>query len=169
LAVLNYERAALLAPNDADINANLQYVRAAAHIPTQPRNRFARIAQAVSPAVGAWIGVLGMVLVGLGLLAKSIGPRFQRLRASGVWVGVALIALSLSNAALLWPHVHEAVVLINHTPAHVAPAPMGATAFVLPEAATVTMTAQHEGFVLIRTRSGLLGWVPRANLGPVLP
>jgi len=30
LAVLNYERAALLAPNDADINANLEYVRTGA-------------------------------------------------------------------------------------------------------------------------------------------
>src|SRR6202161_2860169 len=30
LAVLNYERAALLAPDDPDINANLAYVRTAA-------------------------------------------------------------------------------------------------------------------------------------------
>ena len=39
LAVLNYERAALLAPDDVDINANLEYVRASAHVPTEPRPR----------------------------------------------------------------------------------------------------------------------------------
>src|ERR1700684_438250 len=43
LAVLSYERAALLAPDDADIMANLAYVRAAAHVALKPRNRFARL------------------------------------------------------------------------------------------------------------------------------
>ncbi len=38
LAVLSYERAALLAPADQDINANLAYVRAAAHVSMQPQS-----------------------------------------------------------------------------------------------------------------------------------
>src|ERR1700684_4568746 len=48
LAVLSYERAALLAPDDPDINANLAYVRASAHVSMKPRNRFARLAQAMT-------------------------------------------------------------------------------------------------------------------------
>ena len=168
LAVLNYERAALLAPGDPDINANLEYVRASAHVPTEPRTRFARIAQAANPTLAAWIGVLGIALVGVGLLASKLAPRFQWLRA-GILLGVALIALTVSNAMLLWPRMHEAVVLINQTPARVSPVPMGDTAFVLREAETVTMTAEHEDFILIRTRGGLSGWVARANLGTVVP
>jgi hypothetical protein len=70
---------------------------------------------------------------------------------------------------LEWPRIHEAVVLINQTPARVSPVPMGDTAFVLPEAETVTITAEHEEFALIRTRGGLSGWVARANLGAVVP
>src|ERR1700751_6044975 len=58
LAVLNYERAALMAPDDADINANLEYVRASAHVRTEPRSHFARVVLVVSPASAAWIGVL---------------------------------------------------------------------------------------------------------------
>jgi type IV secretory pathway VirB2 component (pilin) len=169
LAVLNYERAALLAPDDADINANMEYVRASAHVPTEPRTRFARVAQATNPNLAAWIGVLGIALVGVGLLAKRIAPRFGWLRAGCVLVGVALIALTVSNAMLLWPRIHEAVVLINQTPARVTPVPMGDTAFELREAETVTMTAEHEDFILIRTRGGLSGWVARANLGAVVP
>jgi hypothetical protein len=167
--VLNYERAALLAPGDADINANLEYVRASAHVSTEPRSRFARIAQATSPALAAWIGVLGIVLVGAGLLASKIMHRFRWVRACSSLLGVALIALAVSNAMLLWPRVHAAVVLVNQTPARVSPVPMGDTAFVLPEAETVTITAEHEDFVLIRTRSGLSGWVTRGNLGAVVP
>src|ERR1700734_2356621 len=94
LAVLNYERAALLAPNDADINANLEYVRTSAHIATQPRNRFARIALGASPTLAAWAGVVGITLVGLGLLARRIARRFGRLRIGGVLIGTALIALA---------------------------------------------------------------------------
>jgi hypothetical protein len=168
LAVLNYERAALLAPDDADINANLQYVRASAHVPTEPRNRFARIVQAASPTLAAWIGVLGIALVGAGLLARKTAPRFKWVQAGGILLGVALIALTVSNAMLLWPRMHEAVVLINQTPARVSPVPMGDTAFVLPEAETVTITAKHEDFILVRTRGGLSGWVARANLGAVV-
>jgi hypothetical protein len=169
LAVLNYERASLLAPDDADINANLEYVRASAHVPAEPRTRFARIAQAANPTLAAWIGVLGIALVGVGLLARNLARRLQWLRAVGILLGVALIALTVSNAMLLWPRMHEAVVLINQTPARVSPVPMGDTAFVLREAETVTMTAEHEDFILIRTRGGLSGWVARANLGPVVP
>jgi hypothetical protein len=169
LAVLNYERAALLAPNDADINANLEYVRAAARVSGEPRNRFARIAQAVNPTLSAWSGVLGIALLGAGLLARRMAPRFKWLRASGIVLGVALIALTVSNAMLLWPRMHEAVILISQTPVRVTPAPMGDTAFVLPEAETVRITARHEDFVLIRTRGGLSGWVARASLGAVVP
>ena len=169
LAVLNYERAALLAPNDADINANLEYVRAFARVPTEPRNRLSRIAQAANPTLAAWTGVLGIALAGAGLLGRRITRRFRWMTTGGTLLGVALIALTVPNAMLLWPRMHDAVVLINQTPARVSPVPMGDTAFVLREAETVTMTAEHENFILIRTRSGSSGWVARANVGAVVP
>jgi hypothetical protein len=65
--------------------------------------------------------------------------------------------------------MHAAVVLVNQTPVRVSPVPMGDTAFVLPEAETVIILAEHEDFALIRTRGGLSGWAARASLGSVLP
>ena len=169
LAVLNYERAALLASNDPDITANLDYVRTSAHVATEPRTRFARIARVISPNSAAWLGVLGIVLAGTALLAKKLTPRFRWLRASAQVIGVVAITLTATNAMLLWPHLHEAVVLTNQTPALVSPVPMADTAFVLPEAETVIMTAKHEDYILVRTHGGLSGWVSRANLGAVVP
>ncbi len=169
LAVLNYERAALLAPDDPDINANLDHVRAAAHVATRPRGRLARIVQAVNPTYSAWAGVAGIILVGFGLVVRRVAARFLWVRISGILIGAVLIALSASNAMLLWPRMHEAVVLIKQAPARVSPVPMGDTAFVLPEAETVTIVAEHEDFALIRTRGGVSGWVARANLGAVVP
>jgi len=169
LAVLNYERAALLAPDDPDINANLEYVRASAHVATDARSRYARIALAASPTLAAWAGVLGITLVALGTLARRVTRRFRWAQIGGILIGAALIALTTCNAMLLWPRMHAAVVLVDQTPARVSPVPMGDTAFVLPEAETVTITAEHEDFALIRTRRGLSGWVARANLGAVVP
>jgi hypothetical protein len=169
LAVLSYERAALLAPDDADINANLAYVRAAALVPTKLPNRFERVARATSPTLAAWLGILGLALVGIGLVSRRLRPRGRWLPGSGILLGIALLAVTAANAMLLWPRMHEAIVLVDQTPVRVAPVPMGDTAFVLREAESVTMTAEHEDFILIRTGGGLSGWVARANLGAVVP
>jgi hypothetical protein len=169
LAVLSYERAALLAPDDPDINANLAYVRASAHIPMKPRNPIARLGQAARPTLAAWLGVLGLALVGIGLVVRKLTPRFLWIARGGILLGIALIAVTVSSAMLLWPRMHEAVVLVDQTPARVSPAPMADTTFVMREAESVTMTAEHEDFILIRTGSGLSGWVARANLGAVVP
>jgi len=169
LAVLNYERAALLAPNDPDIRANLDYVRATAQVPTDPPTRFTRFAQAANPTAAAWLGVIGLALLGTSLLASKATQRFRALWATSALLGAFQIALAISNALLLKPRMHDAVVLINQTPARVSPVLMGDTAFVLREAETVTVTAQHQDFVLIRTHAGRTGWVARANVGAVIP
>ena len=169
LAVLSYERAALLAPDDGDIRANLEYIRASAHVPIEPSGRFARIAGAVRPTLAAWLGVVGMALIGTGLVATKGGLWIRWIRAGGIVAGAALVALAISNAMLLWTRMHEAVVVINNTPARVSPVPMGDTAFVLPEAETVSITAAYGDFILIRTRDGHSGWVASANISAVVP
>jgi hypothetical protein len=169
LAVLSYERAALLAPDDADIDANLASVRSLAHVPARARGRLARLALAVNPTTAAWLGVLGLALLGIAVVSMRMAWRGRWIPAGGILLGVALIALTAFNAMLLWPRMREAVVLIDQTPARVSPAPMADTAFVLREAETVTMTASHEDFVLIRTGAGLSGWVAGASLGAVVP
>ena len=169
LAVLNYERATLLAPNDPDIAANLEYVRTSAHVSAEAHSRFAQMARAIGPTQAAWLGIVGILLFGAALVSRKKLPRLRWLRAGTLALGIVLVTLTLSNAMLLWPHLHEAVVLTNQTPALVSPVPMADTAFVLPEAETVTMTARHEDYILVRTHGGLSGWVARGSLGAVVP
>jgi hypothetical protein len=169
LAVLSFERAALLAPGDADINANLTYVRAAAQVPARMPGHFAQFVLAISPTWAAWLAVLGVALVGAGLVTMRVARRQRWMARSGVVLGAGLIGLTVCNAVLLWPRLHEAVVLVDQTPARVSPAPMADTAFVLREADSVSITAEHEDFVFIRSREGSSGWVARASLGEVVP
>ncbi len=169
LAVLNYQRARLLAPHDPDIEANLRYVREASHLPPEPQDRFTRAVTSAGPTALSWMGVVGVCMMGAGLLATraSFLQRWASRMALGC--GIVLVGLTVGNAMMLWPKLHEAVVLTAATPARVSPVPMGDPLFVLPEAETVRITAQREDFVLVQTKAGRAGWVSRANLAPVVP
>jgi hypothetical protein len=169
LAVLNYERARLLAPGDPDIAANLRFVRAASHLPTDPPGRFDRALTMATPTVAAWLGVAGVVALGAGLILGCVAARRRWLRRAIMAMGVLLLGVTIGNGVTLWPALHAAVVVASTAPVRVSPVPMGDPLFSLPEAATVTIAAEHEDFVLVRTAAGKTGWVSRANLVRVVP
>jgi hypothetical protein len=169
LAVLNYERASLLAPEDPDVDANLRFVRESAHVAAEPRRWIDRVVTVARPIVVAWLGVAGVLMLGAGLLAGLLAPRRRRTRRAALVVGAALVGFAVSNGLVLWPKLHEAVILTSAAPARASPVPMGDPLFTLPEAETVRIAAEHDDFVLVRTRAGRTGWVSRANLAPVVP
>jgi hypothetical protein len=53
MAVLNYERAQLLSPGDPDLEANLDAVRSAQHLPVAPRAWPRRLAMLPNPTMAA--------------------------------------------------------------------------------------------------------------------
>jgi hypothetical protein len=169
LAVLNYERAALLAPNDPDIDANLRFVRTAKQLPNDEPSVFKRAVTFASPPVLAWSGLAGLIIAGASLIAAQASRRYRGLRRTALALGIALMALTVCNGVVLWPALNAAVVLINASPVRVSPVPMGDPLFVLPEAETVRITAEHDEYVLVQTRSGRSGWMARANLATVVP
>ncbi len=164
LAVLNYERAGLLAPGDPDIAANLHAVRAAAHVSAETPSGILRVVGAVDPEWCAWLGVLGLIIAS----GSVLGAR-RPLRRAGLCVGLMLLAIPAADAIVLWPTLHSAVVLRSDTPVRAAPAPMGDSLFALNEADTVRVRAEHDEFVLIQAGHGRTGWVSRASLGFVVP
>jgi len=169
LAILNYERASLIAPDDPDIEANLEFVRTSAHQPSPSRSALTRAAEALDPTLTAWLGLVGLSGFGVALLAGSKSSRYPVLRRLGSAGGLALIAWTMASAVVSWPRVHAAVVVTDATPVRVSPVPMGDPVFTLPLAETVEITATHEEFVLIQTRTGKTGWASRTNVVPVVP
>ena len=169
MAVLNYERASLLSPNDPDIDANVSYVRVSSHVPAPPRSTFDRVVRIASPFALSWIGVIGLVSVGVSALAAQLSSRHRWMRRLGMLFGIAMISLTVANGIALWPILHEGVVISAATPVRVSPVPMGDSLFVLNEADTVKITAEHEGFWLVQTRAGRTGWVSHSNVAPVVP
>jgi hypothetical protein len=76
-AILNYERARLLAPSDPDIAANLQLVREHAGLSESTQNGVMQILTSVRAGTFGWLGCWGLVAAGLGIL---FGPRLPKHR-----------------------------------------------------------------------------------------
>jgi hypothetical protein len=169
LAILNYERARLLEPDDPDIDANSTHVRAAAGLPPEFRSRFERLAGFASPRILAWVGIIGLLTAGVGVLARQLYPRHRRKLLAMALVGIALLGVTIGSGVALWPIMHEAVVITQTAPVRVSPVPIEEPVFELPEASIVRMIEEHDGFVLIRTQAGRTGWAQRANVAPVVP
>ena len=169
LAVLNYERAKLLAPNDPDIDANLRHVRETAGLPPESRSRFDRLMEFSSPAILAWVGVLGLLMAGVSALLRVRAKAHRGKLIAAMLAGFCLLSLSAGNAVALWPLMHEAVVTVHSAQVRVSPVTTDAPLFELPEATRVTLRAGHDDFVLIQTAAGRTGWTQRANLVPIVP
>jgi len=147
----------------------LSHVREAAGLPPESRNRFARMAGFASPRVLAWVGVLGLFIIGVSALARWPYPRHRRKLLAATLVGISLLGVTIGSGVALWPIMHAAVVITQTAPVRVSPVPIEEPLFVLPEASMVKMLAEHDEFVLIRTNAGRTGWALRANLAPIVP
>jgi len=169
MAILNYERASLLSPGDADVQANLQLVRASAHLPSETPDALDRVARIASPFWISWIGVLGLTMVGASLIAARLSSRRRLVRAAATLLGASMLGLTLCSALARWPRLHQGVVIAAATPVRVSPVPMGDLIFSLPEGEKVRITAEHDGFALIETRAGRSGWILDSNLAPIVP
>jgi hypothetical protein len=170
LAVLNYERARLLAPNDPDIHANLSFVRTTSGLPPITGTWFERQASRLArPNTLFWFGCVGLLIVGVSLLlARQYRRRRLALRACTA-AGFALMVVTLCNALAIWPMMSEAVVIARSTPARVAPVSMADALMTLREAEILTVDAELRDFTLVHTDTGRTGWVARADIARVVP
>jgi hypothetical protein len=169
MAILNYERASLLAPGDPDIEANLRFVRASAHLPAETPDTLDRVAKIASPFWMSWLGVLGLAIVGTSVIIAQLSSRRRLARGAAALLGVTMVGLTVCSALALGSRLHEGIVIAAATPVRVSPVPMGDPLFSLPEGEKVKITAEHEGFALVETRAGRAGWISNSNLAPIVP
>ena len=169
MAILNYERARLLEPNDPDIEANLKFVQTSAHLPVDSPSNFDRFARIGSPALLSWVAVLGVILLGASAVAAQLTSRYRALRFFSILAGTVLLGWTVCNGISLWPKLHEGVIVMASAPGRVSPVPLGDSLFVLREGERVRIDAEHEGFTLVHTSTGRSGWVADSNFAPIVP
>jgi len=167
MAVLNYQRARILAPTDPDIQRNLSHVRESVGLPalhTSWLNQHDRLA---NPNTLYWIGVLGLAITGVTLLLRRARSKHRALLAGSAVVGGLLMALSLSDVIATASTLQEYVVMAA-TPARTSPTSAVEPIFTVSLADVVHVRDEHQGFALIRDTQGREGWVARRDLAPVI-
>jgi hypothetical protein len=165
LAVLNYERALILAPRDQDVAANLRQVRQSAGIANEPPSFSDRL-RWVGPDTGYWLGCTGLLLAGAGWLLLSF--RQPRRFASRLILGAGLILIAFSiNDAFSLERLMQRSVVLQSAAASASPISGTDPIFTVPTATVVQRQGEHAGFSLIRDPQGRVGWVPRGQLLPI--
>jgi hypothetical protein len=122
LAVLDYERARLLAPTDPDIAANLRHVREAAGLPPQTGGWLAAHARLANPDTLYWLGLCGLLCAGVSLVilraqrhgapdqARRARPLYRRSLQIAAIFGSLFTVLGVGDALATNLVMHEYVV-----------------------------------------------------------
>jgi tetratricopeptide (TPR) repeat protein len=169
LAILNYERARLLAPRDPDIAANLSTARNAAGIAVVGLPWGEVFSHGLSLNAWAWLasfallGMCGALLTGAFWQAARVPSRFAA-------VGCAvMLAAALGSIVLRTPQLGEAVITTKNVVARISPFASAATAFPLNEGQTVTIKSFHAGYALVTTADDRRGWVATSDFAALIP
>lgn len=169
LAILDYQRARLLAPRDPDIAANLNAARNAAGIEVANVPWYGAFSHALSPDAWAWLASSALFGLCAALLATAFWP-YARLASRFAAVGCAVVLAAAVGAVVLRaPQLDEAVVTTKNGVARISPFASAATAFPLNEGQTVAINSSHAGFALVTTADGRRGWVAASDFAPLIP
>lgn len=168
LAVLDYERARVLAPTDPDLRWNLRRVREAAGLPQSTENWLQAYGRFANPNALYWLGVAGLVLAGGCILALRRNARLRGVLLAGALAGFAAVGAGAVNAAATFSLLSESIAL-QQAPASVSPVAGADPLFQVPAAAAVRVLDRHGGFELIRDSQGREGWVAATDFAAVVP
>lgn len=167
-AIVELERARLLAPRSPELATRLAHARELANVPPVQEGRLGRLARLLSGRSWCDVALAGLVLGGVGVTLLSWGVRRRRGTLALALAGVAVAPLALLGAWSVTPSRADAVVVAAAEPARIAPFAAAEPAFTVAEGAAVTVTGRHGDYVLVSAPDGQ-GWLPRSSVERILP
>ncbi len=166
-AVLDYERARLLAPRAPEIRDGLARAQAAVGLPATRAGLLESAVERLSPDEWSRIALAALALAAV----AATGAAWRARRRWTVPTAVAGLILGLAAGNAAWrtaPQRTEAIVVGANTVARIAPFASAEEAFVAPEGSRVAIGRIHEGFVRFRSERRE-GWIPSSAVEPIIP
>jgi tetratricopeptide (TPR) repeat protein len=166
-ALLAWRRAALLAPRDADIAANIDFVRRDVIDeipPAEPVPVWAPWQSALTADEGQWVGA---TLAGMGLLVVAFRRRFGAAPAAGVGGLAAIVGLLIGAGGVAESALPPAAVVLAPTLTARSDLGAGVDLFALHAGAELLTAEQAGNYVLVVLPDGRKGWVDASGLGLV--
>lgn len=167
-AIVDYERARLLAPRSSAIASALSQARVSVGLPAREDGRLAAALHVFSPNEWSGIALGGLGLAALAVVVGGFASRLRRPALGGFVFGAAVAALSTFAAVGAAPSDRAAVVVASDVVARIAPFAAAEPAFVAAEGSCVTIERTRAGYTWIRSAAGE-GWVPSDQIETVVP
>ncbi len=172
-AILNYRKAWNLAPQDPEINKNLEYARESLRddIAALPLSLWARARRAVilQFPLGFWIGLSAVLyfVTALWLLLVLLIRPLKKAAAPVLKVLIPCLAAAivLSLLAYSFYATPRAIILDPAVSVRYGPAETDAAAFELHEGTEVTVVREKGSWRQIHLPDGQSGWLPADSLG----
>jgi tetratricopeptide (TPR) repeat protein len=160
-AILDYERALVLSPHSAAIEANLAAAQQRAGLAPQGVGPWLAAARYFSFDTYVWAGLGAFWVLCIGLVLVCLNGMARRIARPLILLAVVTLCVSADAAVLEWPDLQRAVVV---APAvmHLAPAQSAATSGSLQEGEVVWLQEHYAGFSFVRGADGRTGWVSDA-------
>lgn len=181
-AILEYEKAAVMAPNDPDVRANLEFLRSLTADKTtagaQTATFFVERLLAFSTvdqdaAVFTVLYLLAGAIAGVRIVAPRGGRRGARVRRAAVWaLAIVAVPLALSGGSLALKiyrsaSLTHAVVLEERLDVRSGPGDDNTTLFTVHEGLKVRIRDTQGSWAQVSLENGLNGWVPAGALGVI--
>ncbi|MEM9227313.1 MAG: tetratricopeptide repeat protein [Verrucomicrobiota bacterium] len=168
-AILAYERALVLAPENPDILANLSYVREGAQAEPPGRSWNESAAQTLSLSTWTLFTVVGF-WAGLGLFI--LAPLYRwRSPWRSLLLGLSVLAVGAGLLGLLGYHQlsKEGVVLQADAPLKLAPTQNSPASTFLQAGTTADLKRQKGNYAYVETQAGEQGWLSLDDYATVWP
>jgi len=169
LAILNYQRAQLLAPRDADIAFNLHMARAKAGLADRPIAWFDHAARFFSLNTLSCLGGAALLFLAGGIVAWQFTQRKRPAWRIAMAFAACVLLATASAVVLQSPELNQAIVIVKNTPVYISPVTVGQPLYTLAEGQNIAIRNAYSDFILVETTDGHRGWVKRADVSPLIP
>lgn len=174
-AILYYEKARKINPNDEDVNFNLVIAnnRIVDKIETVPELFYIRwwktLIHALDVDQWAWVSIISFTLA-LGMTLMFLISGQINYRKFGFWLGIMFFVFSLSSFALAnqryksFNSDHEAIIFTPTVTVKSSPNETSIDLFVIHEGTKVQLTDHIGAWYEIRIANGSVGWISETDL-----
>lgn len=165
-AILQYERALVLAPEQPALERALAQARERAGVNVATPSAWELLTGIVSDDTWAWCTALSLLVLCAALARLAFGKGGGGSKALAL-AGACSAVLAGDVIALHWRDLDRAVVLQGAIAARIAPAAAAEASFELHEGELLYLEDRFQDYERVRTEDGRGGWVRRDAVAPV--
>ena len=170
-AILNYERALYLDPENADIKANLALARKSFGLPNPDQPFWKTFFTRLSINGWTWMAAIAFCAFSLVMLLNGIRPRLLKkpLFKIAVCICFLLFAGGGVGTAVQYGNLDRGVVTAKNAQLRVSPFDSADSSGVVKDGKVVNLADTYQGYVFVKMANGTSGWLRNAEVTAVLP